>query len=137
VIQFSVKKAGFDLALEPVDAGTYTARTGSNDYDIASLYFVRAEPDILRTVFHSAYIPPNGYDLSRVSSLDDKLAAAIGAPDATRQRLYAEVQREIIDQAYAVPIYVAAYQLGASKRLQGLHWATNAKPLFYEAWLAP
>ena len=38
---------------------------------------------------------------------------------------------------YAVPLYVAAYQLGASRKLKGISWATNAKPNFYDAWLAP
>lgn len=136
-VQFSVKKAGFDLQLDPVDAGGYTARTGANDYDLTSLYYVRAEPDILRTVFHSAYIPPNGSNNARVKSLDDILTKAIGATGDERRRLYGQAQAEIIGQAYAVPLYVAAYQLGASKKLQGISWATNAKPNFYDAWLAP
>ncbi|MGX1791197.1 ABC transporter substrate-binding protein [Bosea sp. NPDC055332] len=136
-VQFSVKKAGFDLQLDPVDAGGYTARTGANEYDIASLFYVRAEPDILRTVFHSAYIPPNGANIARVKSLDEALTKAIGASDEQRRQLYGQVQAEIIGQAYAVPLYVAAYQLGASKKLKGISWATNAKPNFYDAWLAP
>lgn len=136
-IQFSVKKAGFDLQLAPVDAGGYTARTGANDYDLISLYYVRAEPDILRTVFHSGYIPPNGANYARAKSLDDILTKAIGAAGDERQRLYGQAQAEIIGQAYAVPLYVAAYQLGASRKLQGISWATNAKPNFYDAWLAP
>ncbi|MPR07499.1 ABC transporter substrate-binding protein [Microvirga tunisiensis] len=136
-IQFSVKKAGFDLQLDPVDAGGYTARTAANDYDIASFFYVRAEPDILRTVFHSAYIPPNGSNVTRVTSLDNKLTRAIGASGEERKRLYGEIQAEIVGQAYAVPLYIAAYQLGASKRLQGISWATNAKPNFYDAWLTP
>lgn len=136
-IQFAVKKAGFDLQLEPVDAGGYAARTAANDYDIASFYFVRAEPDILRTVFHSAYIPPNGANVTRVSSLDEKLNEAVGASSDERQRLYAEIQRRIIGEAYAVPLYIAAYHLGASKRLRGISWATNAKPNLYDASLDP
>lgn len=136
-VQFSVKKAGFDLQLDPVDAGGYTARTGANDYDIASLFYVRAEPDILRTVFHSAYTPPNGANIARVKSLDEALTKAIGASDEQRRQLYGQVQAEIIGQAYAVPLYVAAYQLGASRKLKGISWATNAKPNFYDAWLAP
>jgi peptide/nickel transport system substrate-binding protein len=135
-VQFSVKKAGFDLQLDPVDAGGYTARTAANDYDLISLYYVRAEPDILRTVFHSAYIPPNGANNARVKSLDDLLTKAIGASGDERQRLYGQAQAEIIGQAYAVPLYVVAYQLGASKKLQGISWATNAKPNLYDAWLA-
>ncbi|MGZ9718914.1 ABC transporter substrate-binding protein [Rhizobium miluonense] len=134
-VQYQVRQAGFDLQLDPVDSGGLTARTNANDYDLTSFYYVRAEPDILRTVFHSAYIPPAGSNVSRVKSLDEKLTKAVGASDAERKKLYAEVQKEVIDQAYAVPLFVAAYQLGASKKLLGISWATNAKPNFYDAWL--
>ncbi|OJY63789.1 MAG: ABC transporter substrate-binding protein [Rhizobium sp. 60-20] len=134
-VQYQVRQAGFDLQLDPVDSGGWTARTNANDYDLVSLYYVRAEPDILRTVFHSAYIPPAGSDVSRVSSLDEKLTKAVGASDAERKKLYAEVQKEIIEQAYAVPLFIPAYQLGATKSLRGISWATNAKPNFYDAWL--
>ena len=134
-VQYQVKQAGFDLQLDPVDAGGWTARTNANDYDLVSFYYVRAEPDILRTVFHSAYIPPNGQNASRIKSLDDKLSKAVGATDAERKQLYADVQKEVIEQAYAVPLFVAAYQLGAAKTLHGISWATNAKPNFYDAWL--
>ncbi len=134
-VQYQVRQAGFDLQLDPVDAGGWTARTNANDYDLVSFFYVRAEPDILRTVFHSAYIPPSGQNASRVKSLDEKLTKAVGASDAERKKLYAEIQKEVIDQAYAVPLFVAAYQLGASKDLHGISWATNAKPNFYDAWL--
>lgn len=125
------------MQLDPVDAGGYAARTQASDYDLVAFYFVRAEPDILRTVFHSAYIPPRGGNMTRVTRLDETLTRAVGAPDDERKRLYAELQREIITQAYAVPLYVAAYRLGASKRLQGISWATNAKPNLYDASVAP
>jgi peptide/nickel transport system substrate-binding protein len=136
-IQFSVKQAGFDLQLDPVDAGGYAARTQANDYDLAAFYFVRAEADILRTVFHSAYIPPKGGNVTRVTQLDETLSQAVGATEEERKRLYSTLQREIIGQAYAVPLYVAAYRLGSSKRLQGISWATNAKPNLYDARLSP
>ncbi|MFS8048108.1 ABC transporter substrate-binding protein [Rhizobium sp. BR 314] len=134
-VQYQVKQAGFDLQLDPVDAGGWTAHLNTNDYDLVSFFYVRAEPDILRTVFHSAYIPPGGQNASRTKSLDEKLNKAVGATDAERKQLYADVQKEIIEQAYAVPLFVVAYQLGAAKALHGISWATNAKPNFYDAWL--
>lgn len=135
-IQFQVKKAGFNLQLDPVDTGLFSARTASNDYDIASNFYVRAEPDILRTVFHSDFTPPKGANYSHIVALDDKLAQAIGATDAQRKQIYSEIQRQVIDQAYVVPLYIPAYQLGLSKKVKGVSWATNAKPNFYDAWLS-
>jgi peptide/nickel transport system substrate-binding protein len=136
-VQFSVKKAGVDLVLDPVDAGGLAARIAASDYDIASFYYVRAEPDILRSVFHSAYIPPKGANAARIDSLDGKLSEAVGASGEARRRLYGEIQRQIIGQAYAVPLYVAAYRLAATRNLHGIGWATNAKPNLYDASLAP
>ncbi|MEE3651321.1 MULTISPECIES: ABC transporter substrate-binding protein [unclassified Brenneria] len=134
-IQYQVKQAGFDLQLDPVDAGGFTSRTNANEYDIASNFFVRAEPDILRTVFDSAYAPPNGNNFTRISALDEKLRKAVGAGDAERKQLYTDIQHEVIDQAYVLPVYIPAYQLGLSKQVQGINWATNAKPNFYDAWI--
>ncbi len=135
-IQFQVKQAGFDLQLDPLDAGGQTARINAHDYDILSIYYVRAEPDILRTVFDSHYIPPNGYNYSQVHTLDDKLRKAVGASDSERKRLYGEIQREVIEHAYVVPLYIPAYQLGTTKNVHGISWATNAKPNFYDVWLS-
>ncbi|APO70453.1 dipeptide/oligopeptide ABC transporter substrate-binding protein (plasmid) [Rhizobium gallicum] len=134
-VQFQVKQVGFELELVPTDDGGHTAALASNDYDIDSFWYVRAEPDILRTVFLSDYIPPKGANSARVTALDERLLKAVGASDEERKQLYGEAQKEIIEKAYAVPLFVAAYQLGASKKLQGVSWATNAKPNFYDAWL--
>lgn len=134
-VQYQVKQTGFNLELVPTDEGGYEAAIDGNDYDIDSFWYVRAEPDILRTVFLSDYAPPNGANSSQVSDLDERLLKAVGASDEKRRAIYGELQKEIIEKAYAVPLFVAAYQLGASKKLQGLTWATNAKPNFYDAWL--
>lgn len=136
-VQQQVKKAGFNLRLDPVDAGVFDERTASGNYDIASNFFVRPEPDILRTVFHSAFTPPQGNNHARVNTLDKQLSEAVGTNDKERERLYHEIQQQIIDKAYVVPLYIPAYQLGVSKQVQGINWATNAKPNFYDAWIKP
>lgn len=136
-VQQQVKKAGFNLQFDPVDAGVFDERTASSSYDIASNFFVRPEPDILRTVFHSAFTPPQGNNHARVNTLDKQLSEAVGTNDKERERLYHEIQQQIIDQAYVVPLYIPAYQLGVSKQVQGINWATNAKPNFYDAWIKP
>lgn len=135
-IQAQVKDVGIDLKLELVDEGTLIDRMGKGDYDIFSFFFVRSEPDILRTVFHSDYEPPNGADVAFMSAMDAQLTAAVGASDQQRAKLYRQVQETVIKDAYAVPLYVKAFQLGISRDLHDVTWATNAKPQFYDAWLA-
>lgn len=136
-VQQQVKKAGFNLKFDPVDAGVFDDRTATSNYDIASNFFVRPEPDILRTVFHSDFLPPQGKNHSRVKTLDKQLSEAVGTSDKERERLYHEVQHKIIDEAYVVPLYIPAFQLGVSKQVHGINWATNAKPNFYDTWIKP
>lgn len=135
-VQAQAKKAGIDVQLDPVDAGIFASRTTDNQYDIASNFFVRPEPDILRTVFDSAFIPPQGNNFSRITQLDAKLREAVGASDERRKQLYSEIQQDIIGKAWVVPLYIPAYQLGLSKKVHGVNWATNAKPNFYDTWLS-
>lgn len=134
-VQAEAKAAGFDVQIDLIDEGTITERMGAADYDIFSFFFVRPEADILRTVFHSSSVPPNGANVSFMSSVDDQLATAVGAPDEERTELYRQVQEAIIVEAYAVPLYVNAFLLGVSSDLHDVSWATNAKPIFYDAWL--
>ncbi|OZF54246.1 ABC transporter substrate-binding protein [Rhodococcus sp. 14-2470-1a] len=132
------RDVGFDLVVEPIDTGTWTDRAAQGDYEAAAIFFVRPEPDILRTVFLSTNTPPNGgaYARNTDPALDELLtrgAATANGPD--REQIYADVQREVIDKAYYVPVYVQAYRLGASNGVHGIKFATNASPLFYDAFL--
>jgi len=134
-VQAEAKAAGFDVRIDLVDPGALVEKMGAGDYDIFSFFFVRPEADILRTVFHSSSVPPNGADVAFMASMDDELTAAVGATDAERAELYKAVQEEVVGQAYAVPLYVNAFLLGVSSELHGVSWATNAKPIFYDAWI--
>ncbi|WP_218672373.1 ABC transporter substrate-binding protein [Corynebacterium pacaense] len=133
-LQSGYRESGIELVLDSVDSGTLTSRNESGDYDIVAYFFVRAEPDILRTVYGSATIGAG--NSSRVSSLDGQLNEAVGASGERREELYAQVQQEIINEAYSVPIYVPNYQLAHTSDLQGVEWATNAKPFFYNSFLS-
>lgn len=132
------KDVGFDLVIEPVDTGTLSDRAAKGDYEAAALFFVRPEPDILRTVFSSAYVPPNGGAYARAidPELDANLTRAASVPNGPeREAIYSWIQHHVIDSAYVVPVYVQAYRLGTNNTIHGISFATNASPLFYDAFL--
>ncbi len=134
-IQYQVKQAGFELKLDPVDSGILSSRTAANQVRHYLELFCSpgAGHPAYRFPFH--YIPPKGNNFSRVKALDSQLETAVGASEAERKRIYYAIQHQIIDQARAVPIYIPAYQLGKAKQVQGIGWATNAKPNFYDVWI--
>ena len=131
------KETGFEVKLDKVAVAAESDRQGKGDYDIGALYFVRAEPDIARTVFAAKFVPPAGANAARVNDpvLEELLAKGLTLPEGDeRAKVYADVQQRVIGQAYAVPTYVPFGRLGARKTVHGLAFATNSAPLFYDVW---
>ncbi|MDR0260301.1 MAG: ABC transporter substrate-binding protein [Comamonas sp.] len=156
-LQAEVKKAGFKLdttmlTQTELAAGRYTK---ADEYDLYNGYWTWYAPTVLSINFRPAgensstasiygrqqinqYAAekgnPNAHN--RVRSKDQKLQDAIVAAHqesdpAVRKTKFAQIQRQISDQALAVGFYASAYNLAGQKYLKGLLHNTDA-PWFYE-----
>ncbi|SNQ48342.1 Extracellular solute-binding protein family 5 [Frankia canadensis] len=139
-IQASARKLGIHLDVVGQDSGTYTRAVATRTADIVAVSTQRAEPDILRLLFGSAEVlSKGGYNVLglRDPTLDRQLDEAAASSDGTvRRRDYAAVQARVIDQAYAIPIYVPTYLLGTSTRVHGLSFSASGDPVLTGAWLS-
>lgn len=140
-VQAAAREIGFDMVIDSMDIGAYVGDLGSGNYDLVEVSWQRASPDVLRTLFHSDYIPNGGFStaFSRYASpvIDEALVAALATRDPDElAELYGTVQMEIADQALVFPQYVFAYLLGANTSVGGITWEPQAYPLFYDAWIA-
>jgi peptide/nickel transport system substrate-binding protein len=140
-IQDQAKQAGIKISRPVVDVPTALARAASGDYAIWDGANERADPDILRDFFGSDRTFANGgANLSRVDSpeLDAWLQEGLTTSDPdVASKAYANVQRTVLEQAYALPVFIAQYTLGATTALHGIVFsAPTAQPLFYDAWLS-
>ncbi|MEU9361326.1 ABC transporter substrate-binding protein [Streptomyces sp. NPDC048301] len=138
-VQDALKKAGIELKLKPLDAGSYTPVRDRGDYDIIAFAWGGSDPDLLRTVFHSgSQLADGGANGSRLrdATVDGWLDEAGTTPDADRRaELYGNVQERIVEQAYTVPAFVGTRQLGVRRRARGVAFDASAWPLFQGAWV--
>jgi peptide/nickel transport system substrate-binding protein len=121
---------GVELELIGLEAGAWTARRQSGDYDITISGTTRADPDqILSEQFHSSSFPPGG-NQSYYGEVDDLIEAQRSAVDpAERNRILGEIQQKIAEDvpelALFAPVYVTAYQGNLSGDAPNhIHWMT-------------
>ncbi|MFE3514102.1 ABC transporter substrate-binding protein [Streptomyces sp. NPDC059166] len=138
-VQDALKKAGIELKLVPLDAGSYTPVRNRGEYDIIAFAWGGSDPDLLRTLFHSgSQLADGGANGSRLrdTTVDGWLDEAGAAADpARRAELYGKVQERIVEQAYTVPAFVSTRQLGVRARAHGVTFDASAWPLFQGAWV--
>lgn len=135
------KKVGIHIDRPNLDVGTFSDRITKGTYDVMDTSFVRGDPDILRTLFAStATFAKGGANMSNADSpeLDALLqtGATTSDPQAAKTA-YSKVQAYVVRNAFALPVYVPQYTLGASDKLHGITFGQQAFPLFYDAWLSP
>lgn len=127
VIQQDLRRVGIDLDVRSYEFATMFADVVSGNFQIMSLIWVGGamiDPDILRRVFHSAQVPPSGFNRGRyknpeVDRLLDEASATLDAEE--RKRLYRAAQQLIADDAPYIPIWNRQNVIVAQRDLEGLH----------------
>ena len=124
VIQRDLADVGIALELRSMEIATLFSDIFSGNVQLYTLQWVGVtDPDMLRRVFHSAQVPPTGFNRGyyinpEVDALLDR--ATRSTDDAERERLYAEVQRIVARDAPYIGLWyktnVVVYQPG----LQGV-----------------
>ena len=126
VIQQNLRAVGIALDVRTYEFSTLYADVLSGNFQLFTLQWVGgavADPDILRRVFHSAQVPPSGFNRGfyrdpRVDRLLD--AAAAAEDDQTRKPLYADVQRIVAEDAPYVSLWCKTNVAVASRSLSGI-----------------
>lgn len=138
-IQAQAKKAGIQVRRDAKDTGTYSKQIFAGDADLWDSSNVRADPDVLRTLYASDQtLAKGGMNVFRISDpkIDKWLRHGAATADRTaRAQDYVKVQRRLRDEALVLPVYVPAYLVGAAKDVKGLSFEAASYPLFYDVSL--
>lgn len=142
-IQATVKEAGFEIVLAPMDLSSWYGALAENKYDLVSAPYTKVGPDVLRILFHSDSITPapSGYfaNLAQVDipELDALLTEASQlTDDAEQAKLYEQAQRMVLSGFYVLPLYDQQNHYLVGSAVQGLRaMPTVSTPTFYDAWL--
>ncbi|WP_433872772.1 ABC transporter substrate-binding protein [Saccharopolyspora sp. CA-218241] len=139
-VQDQLRRVGVELVLAPLDSAASMGRTRTGDYDVFAFSWGGADGGPLRTLFHSGeQFPDGGANGSRVRDplLDEWLDLRQATTDPVRIAEYQRrVQHRVVEQAYAVPVYVPLRDTAVGHRVRGLTFDAHSWPNFYDTWVS-
>lgn len=104
-IQASLHDVGIDMKVSPLERAAYAEQRKQNRYDANFVWFPYGDPDVLRTIFHSANISAFNRAKYQVPEVDRMLEDAAATLDnAQRANLYARIQQRVLKDAVVVPL---------------------------------
>ena len=123
----TAREVGFDVKLELLDLSSWYARSGTWNFDAIIAPYSKTSPDVLRTVYHSAGIPPapSGYHANNTGLADPALDALLteashASTDAVRGPLYEAAQQRIAASWTVIPLYDQMVQIAHRPEVHGL-----------------
>jgi len=104
-VQASMRDVGVDVQINALERAAFRSQVSQNKYDINFMWFSYGDPDVLRTLFHSANV--NAFNRARyqVPQVDQMLETAAATIDkAKRIDLYKQIQQRVLRDAVVVPL---------------------------------
>lgn len=134
VIQRNLADVGIAADVRSYEFATLFADVLKGNVQLYTLQWVGVtDPDMLRRVFHSAQTPPAGFNRGfyKNTEVDRLIEAASSAPDdASRKRLYGDVQRIIASDAPYVSLWTKTNVAVFQSTLSGVHLSPIAEFTF-------
>jgi peptide/nickel transport system substrate-binding protein len=129
-IQNQLEKVGIRAKLSVADQPTWMKKITGGTAAI-SLYLPVRTPDAdipLVNFFHSAGVSP-GPNLARYDKVDKEITAARAETDpAKRRKMYHEIQKRLMEDLPAIPLFMMAYPTPHVKTLAGI---PDRDPVWY------
>ncbi|MBO9625531.1 MAG: ABC transporter substrate-binding protein [Microbacterium sp.] len=142
-IASSLKEAGFEVERIPFDTASFTAAIAKNEHNLADASRGYADVGTSVSPFTSSADPRKGGNGINYGLLNDDVIDAQyvtvqtdSDPDA-RIEAAKVVQARILDEGYAIPLYIPQKIVGTSPSVHG--WTFDAvgyTDSFYDAWLS-
>ncbi|MGG4495922.1 ABC transporter substrate-binding protein [Brevibacillus reuszeri] len=121
LVQGMLKSIGIDVKIQTLDQATLIESAGKGMFDLAIVGYVDNDPNALSLFFHSKQI--NSLNHSRVNNkqLDSLLERGLATINQKeRAKIYADIQRIVIEEAYWVPLYMEKEFYLVSDRVHGV-----------------
>jgi peptide/nickel transport system substrate-binding protein len=134
VIQEDLKRVGVELDVRSYEFATLYADVLKGNFQLFTLQWVGvSDPDMLRRVFHSQQMPPNGfnrgyYDNPEVDRLID--AAMAAESEAERRKLYGDAQRVVAEDAPYISLWYKTNIAVSGTRIEGVTLTPSAEFTF-------
>jgi peptide/nickel transport system substrate-binding protein len=130
VIQQDLKRVGIELDVRSYEFATLYADVLKGNFQLFTLQWVGvSDPDMLRRVFHSKQMPPNGfnrgyYENAEVDRLID--AAMAAESEDERKKLYGDAQRILAEEAPYISLWYKTNVAVAGTKTEGVKLTPSA-----------
>jgi peptide/nickel transport system substrate-binding protein len=134
VIQQDLQRVGIELDVRSYEFATLYADVLKGNFQLFTLQWVGvSDPDMLRRVFHSKQMPPNGfnrgyYDNPEVDRLID--AAMAAESDDERRKLYGDAQRVVAEDAPYISLWYKTNVAVSGTKIEGVTLTPSAEFTF-------
>lgn len=131
LLQSQLKQAGFDVQIKVVTEGQLVTSEKAGDYDMVDGYLTRGDPSVLGAILDTAVVKAapgiNTQDTTTGKQVSAYFAEGLSTTDATkRKEVYAALQKYIIQQGVAFPIYERVQVSGISSKVHGFAWTSES-----------
>jgi peptide/nickel transport system substrate-binding protein len=134
VIQQDLKRVGIDLDVRSYEFATLYTDVLKGNFQLFTLQWVGvSDPDMLRRVFHSKQMPPNGFNRGYYENpeVDRLIDAAMAAEsDDERRQLYGEAQRVIAEDAPYISLWYKTNIAVSGTKVEGVTLTPSAEFTF-------
>lgn len=134
VIQQDLKRAGIELDVRSYEFATLYADVLKGNFQLFTLQWVGvSDPDMLRRVFHSQQMPPNGFNRGYYANPEvDRLidAAMVAESEDERRALYGEAQRVIAEDAPYISLWYKTNIAVSGTQIEGVTLTPSAEFTF-------
>jgi peptide/nickel transport system substrate-binding protein len=140
-VQAQLREVGFDAVVEAMAYEATVKRFTDNEYELYRLFFALIDPhDSFFLAYHSSQIEGGG-QFNRTRVQDPKLDALImqggTETDVTkRKEIYAQIQKEIMEQAYILPNFDTVLIHAMQKHVRGFSTDLLGRPYMSSVWKA-
>ncbi|MFI6601749.1 TIGR04028 family ABC transporter substrate-binding protein [Nonomuraea sp. NPDC050536] len=128
-------KIGVKLEIRPADSGTQAVDIKNAEKTAIQHGMVgRADQDVIKSHFSKEN---RDVILSDDKKLEQLLGEESSEPDvAKRNAKVAEIQRYVLDQGYAIPLFEEPQVYGGAPYIQGVAFEAVGRPSLYSVWLS-
>ena len=132
-----LKKAGFDVNMRAMDDNAIGTEAAAGHYNMLYIYWTRADPSPLRSLFDSVNIKDgSAYTRFVNADLDKTLEdAGTATDDNVRKTDYMNAQKMIMDNALVLPLFTVNMVYLDQPAVQNFVFDLEGYPWFYEMTL--
>ncbi len=136
LIQSMLKEVGVDVKVQHAEFATVLDASAKGQFDLNILAYTEVDPDVLYLFMHSSQIGSLNHSHINNPQLDALLEKGRTTVDrGERKKIYADIQKIAVDQAYWIPYAEEKKLLVVNKRLQGVKLDPIAGIQLGDSWV--